>query len=201
MKFRNMWLKYYFSPDDGANGGGNGDGNGSNGGNGDGNGGDDGANGGDAGAKLSQYAQDISRLKKELKARLSEDERKKLEAQEKEQKLAELIARVNKSAIKAAVGEAKNLVKFEESDKSFDDILGFIVADDEEQATERGTALNNLLKKFYEQGKADALKEVGKNLSNGVQTGANKGETNIGAKLAQNARQTIDGKKFDNFIK
>lgn len=186
------WFCFQADGGDGSNGG-------------DGGNGGDGSNGGndDANAKLSQYAQEISKLKKQLKDRMSEDERKKQEEEERKQKYAELLARVNNSAVKASVGEARSLMKFEKDDKSFDEFLDYISAEDETQATERGTALNSLLKKFYEQGKKDALEEAGKNLSNGVRTGGNQGgkEESIGAQLAKSAGANADNKKFNNFMK
>jgi hypothetical protein len=116
----------------------------------------------------------IADLEKQLKAKMSDDEISQKEFNDMKKMLAqyqenERTNKINTSKIIAEnkLSEIKTLLEVKDTDKEFVEFISNISSEDNEQTTKTSTYIMNLIKKAYEKGKAESVKndlgDLGKN--------------------------------------
>lgn len=143
-----------------------------------------------------------------LKAKLTDEEKKKAAEIAKDQELEELRARLLENTISSnsykAIGltaEARINANIKEDDSEFKEFIANISSEDEAKTEKISSYVNKIVKAAYEKGKADITKEkmakmaTFKSKTTDDDDNPNKG---IGARLAQNSIKKV---KQNNYFK
>ena len=150
--------------------------------------------------KTQELNKQIQDLQSQLNSRLTDDEKRAKEVEDKDKKIEELTQLVkqkifnsNKSVLVASTSEMKEKMGIKNDDKEFDEFINSITLEDENKNSAVGSYLGKLLRNAYEQGQKDAKKEqISK--TNSIQVGDSKAnqESNIGARLAKERSESLN---------
>ena len=150
--------------------------------------------------KTQELNKQIQDLQSQLNSRLTDDEKRAKEVEDKDKKIEELTQLVkqkifnsNKSVLVASTSEMKEKIGIKNDDKEFDEFINSITLEDENKNSAVGSYLGKLLRNAYEQGQKDAKKEqISK--TNSIQVGDSKAnqESNIGARLAKERSESLN---------
>ena len=150
--------------------------------------------------KTQQLNKQIQDLKSQLDSKLTDDEKRAKEIQDKDKKIEELtqlisqrIFNANKSVLMASTSEMRDKIGIKSDDKEFDEFINSITLEDENKNATVSSYLGKLLKSAYDQGQKDAKKEqISK--TNSIQIGDSKAnqESNIGARLAKERADSLN---------
>lgn len=160
--------------------------------------------------KTQELNKQIEDLQNQLNSKLTDDEKRAKEVEDKDKKIEELtqlikqrVFSANKSVLVASTSEMRDKMGIKSDDKEFDEFLDSITLEDESKNATVSSYLGKLLKSAYEQGQKDAKKET-ISKTNSIQVGDSKAnkDLNIGARLAkQNAEALEKNQKSSKIFK
>lgn len=153
--------------------------------------------------KTQELNKQIEDLKNQLSSKLTDDEKRAKEVEDKDKKIEELTQLVkqkifnsNKSVLVASTSEMKEKMGIKNDDKEFDEFINSITLEDENKNSAVGSYLGKLLKNAYEQGQKDTKKEqISK--TNSIQVGDSQvnQDLNIGVRLAKKQQKVFEQNK------
>lgn len=163
-----------------------------------------------ADADLRNEKAEIQRLKAELDAKMTDEEKAKQTQAEKDKALealqkqiVEMKTSANKSKIEASLAEMKSKLEIKDDDKDFQNFVSTITTEDETKTATISAYLSKFLKQVYDKGVADATKAaIGKNNSlnnSGSNNNPNDIKDDLGSRLAK-ANKLTDGAKTYNYF-
>ena len=142
---------------------------------------------------------------------MSEDDKKKADAEAKDALIAQLQEQLKGNKIDAnqakAIGnvaEATTLIGLKSDDKDFLKFIANIATENAEQTVEVSQYVNKLVKDAFEKGKAEATKQnLGKlggfNANGSGNNGSNQGGESLATRLAkENANKAVQSNYFKN---
>lgn len=138
------------------------------------------------------YKKQIAELNQTINSKMTDDEKMKAAQAQRDKEFEEMKKMLEQSRIEASlsnfksnVSEAKALAGIEDDDSDFSDFISNAVLEDKEKNNSVSKYINSIVKKAYEKGKSDAVKEglgnMGKD-GKGSQ-GDNDGETEVDQKV------------------
>ena len=153
----------------------------------------------------------LNAANQKIKENMSEDDKKKAEAEAKEALIAQLQEELKGNKIDAnqakAIGniaEATTLIGLKSDDKDFLKFIANIATENAEQTVEVSQYVNKMVKDAYEKGKAEATKQnlskLGGFNANGSGNGSNQGAgESLATRLAkENANKKVQSSYFKN---
>lgn len=153
--------------------------------------------------KTQELNKQIQDLQSQLNSRLTDDEKRAKEVEDKDKKIEELTQLVkqkifnsNKSVLVASTSEMKEKMGIKNDDKEFDEFINSITLEDENKNSAVGSYLGKLLRNAYEQGQKDTKKEqISK--TNSIQVGDSQAnqDLNIGVRLAKKQQKVFEQNK------
>lgn len=151
-----------------------------------------------ADAKSKKADEEIRNLKSQLSSRMTDDEKRAKEIEDRDAVIEQLkeqirnsVIQSNKSKLYASTSEMTSKMGINADDKEFNSFLGFITLEDEKNNEAVGSYLGKLLQKAYQQGIDDTTKSNIAN-NNSIQTGSqtnSQKEKNMGSILAESKRK------------
>lgn len=152
-------------------------------------------------ADLEAKTNELSNVRKELDARLSDSEKEAASREADKAKIKELEEFIknqtvasNRDRVEALTGDVKSILGIENNNEEYLNMLGVLSKDDTDSARSVATYINKLVKESYEKGKKDANKDNLGNFSDGVNTNTtgNSNPDDFGKILAESATPEID---------
>lgn len=153
--------------------------------------------------KTQELNKQIEDLKNQLSSKLTDEEKRAKEVEDKDKKIEELtqlikqrVFSANKSVLVASTSEMRDKIGIKSDDKEFDEFLDSITLEDENKNATVSSYLGKLLKNAYEQGQKDAKKEqISK--TNSIQVGDSQAnqDLNIGVRLAKKQQKVFEQNK------
>lgn len=111
------------------------------------------------------YKAQIDALNASLNSKMSDEEKVKAAQKKKDEEfeqLKQLLAQTridsSKNTIKGNISEARALAGIEDEDESYLDFISSIVSEDGEKSSKVSKYINDMVKKAYEKGKSDSIK-------------------------------------------
>ena len=150
--------------------------------------------------KTQELNKQIEDLKNQLSSKLTDEEKRAKEVEDKDKKIEELtqlikqrVFSANKSLLVASRSEMRDKIGIKSDDKEFDEFLDSITLEDENKNATVSSYLGKLLKNAYEQGQKDAKKET-ISKTNSIHVGDSKADKdlNIGARLAKKNAEALE---------
>lgn len=138
------------------------------------------------------YKKQIAELNQTINSKMTDDEKMKAAQAQRDKEFEEMKKMLEQSRIDASllsfksnVSEAKTLAGIEDDDSDFSEFISNAVLEDKEKNNSVSKYINTIVKKAYEKGKSDAVKEglgnMGKD-GKGSQ-GDDDGETEVDQKI------------------
>ena len=153
--------------------------------------------------KTQELNKQIEDLKNQLSSKLTDEEKRAKEVEDKDKKIEELtqlikqrVFSANKSLLVASTSEMRDKIGIKSDDKEFDEFLDSITLEDENKNATVSSYLGKLLKSAYDQGQKDAKKEqISK--TNSIQVGDSQAnqDLNIGVRLAKKQQKVFEQNK------
>ena len=153
--------------------------------------------------KTQELNKQIEDLKNQLSSKLTDEEKRAKEVEDKDKKIEELtqlikqrVFSANKSLLVASTSEMRDKIGIKSDDKEFDEFLDSITLEDENKNSAVGSYLGKLLRNAYEQGQKDTKKEqISK--TNSIQVGDSQAnqDLNIGVRLAKKQQKVFEQNK------
>lgn len=151
----------------------------------------------------------LNEANQKLKANMSEDDKKKAEAEAKDVLIAQLQEQLKGSQISAnqatAIGnitEATTLIGLKSDDKDLAKFIANIATEDAEKTVEVSQYVNKIVKDAYEKGKAEATKQnlgkLGGFNANGSGNSGDGGKPSLAERLA---KENVAKKAQSNYFK
>ncbi|HIS12722.1 MAG TPA: hypothetical protein IAB40_06420 [Candidatus Onthocola stercoravium] len=153
--------------------------------------------------KTQELNKQIEDLKNQLSSKLTDEEKRAKEVEDKDKKIEELtqlikqrVFSANKSVLVASTSEMRDKIGIKSDDKEFDEFLDSITLEDESKNATVSSYLGKLLKNAYEQGQKDAKKET-ISKTNSIQVGDSQAnqDLNIGVRLAKKQQKVFEQNK------
>lgn len=153
--------------------------------------------------KTQELNKQIEDLKNQLSSKLTDEEKRAKEVEDKDKKIEELtqlikqrVFSANKSLLVASTSEMRDKIGIKSDDKEFDEFLDSITLEDENKNATVSSYLGKLLKNAYEQGQKDAKKET-ISKTNSIQVGDSQAnqDLNIGVRLAKKQQKVFEQNK------
>lgn len=138
------------------------------------------------------YKKQIAELNQTINSKMTDDEKMKAAQAQRDKEFEEMKKMLEQSRIDASllsfksnVSEAKALAGIEDDDSDFSDFISNAVLEDKEKNNSVSKYINSIVKKAYEKGKSDAVKEgLGKMGKDGKGSqGDDDGETEVDQKI------------------
>lgn len=138
------------------------------------------------------YKKQIAELNQTINNKMTDDEKIKAAQEQRDKEFEEMKKMLEQSRIDASllsfksnVSEAKTLAGIEDDDSDFSEFISNAVLEDKEKNNSVSKYINSIVKKAYEKGKSDAVKEgLGKMGKDGKGSqGDNDGETEVDQKI------------------
>lgn len=138
------------------------------------------------------YKKQIAELNQTINNKMTDDEKIKAAQEQRDKEFEEMKKMLEQSRIDASllsfksnVSEAKTLAGIEDDDSDFSDFISNAVLEDKEKNNSVSKYINSIVKKAYEKGKSDAVKEgLGKMGKDGKGSqGDDDGETEVDQKI------------------
>lgn len=138
------------------------------------------------------YKKQIAELNQTINSKMTDDEKMKAAQAQRDKEFEEMKKMLEQSRIDASllsfksnVSEAKTLAGIEDDDSDFSEFISNAVLEDKEKNNSVSKYINTIVKKAYEKGKSDAVKEgLGKMGKDGKGSqGDNDGETEVDQKV------------------
>ena len=152
-------------------------------------------------AENSTKDAEIKKLREELNAKMSDEEKTQQAQNEKDALIESLKQQIkignmntSKSNAESLLAESKSILGIKDGDKDYGNFIASISGEDLESTKTLAKYINNLIKDSYEKGKKDASKDNLGNFAKGISTGASeggKGVENYG-KIIANLEKTTD---------
>ena len=153
-------------------------------------------------ADLEAKTNELSNIRKELDARLSDSEKEaasrdadKAKIKELEEFIRNQTVASNRDRVEALTGDIKSILGIENNNEEYSNMLSVLSKDETDNARSVATYINKLVKESYEKGKKDANKDnlgnFGKGVSKSV-TDSQPNEGSFGKQLAESGKPTID---------
>lgn len=152
-------------------------------------------------AEKSTKDAEIKKLREELNAKMSDEEKTQQAQNEKDALIESLKQQIkignmntSKSNAESLLAESKSILGIKDGDKDYGNFIASISGEDLESTKTLAKYINNLVKDSYEKGKKDASKDNLGNFAKGISTGASeggKGVENYG-KIIANLEKTTD---------
>jgi len=153
-------------------------------------------------AELDAKNNELSNVRKELNARLSDSEKEAASREADKAKIKELEEFIknqtvasNRDRVEALTGDVKTILGLENGNEEYSNMLSVLAKDDTDSARSVATFINKIVKESYEKGKKDANKDNLGNFSEGVNTNATGKEVDpdsFGKMLAESGKPAID---------
>ena len=138
------------------------------------------------------YKKQIAELNQTINSKMTDDEKMKAAQAQRDKEFEEMKKMLEQSRIDASllsfksnVSEAKTLAGIEDDDSDFSEFVSNAVLEDKEKNNSVSKYINSIVKKAYEKGKSDAVKEgLGKMGKDGKGSqGDDDGETEVDQKI------------------
>lgn len=138
------------------------------------------------------YEKQIGELNQTLNAKMTDDEKIKAAQKQRDEEFETMKKMLEQSRLDASllnfksnIAEAKGLAGIEENDEEFSKFINNATLEDKEKNDSVSKYINSIVKKAYEKGKSDAVKEeLGKMGKDGKSSqGDNDGETEVDQKI------------------
>ncbi len=138
------------------------------------------------------YKKQIAELNQTINNKMTDDEKIKAAQEQRDKEFEEMKKMLEQSRIDASllsfksnVSEAKTLAGIEDDDSDFSEFISNAVLEDKEKNNSVSKYINSIVKKAYEKGKSDAVKEgLGKMGKDGKGSqGDDDGETEVDQKI------------------
>lgn len=138
------------------------------------------------------YKKQIAELNQTINSKMTDDEKMKAAQAQRDKEFEEMKKMLEQSRIDASllsfksnVSEAKTLAGIEDDDSDFSEFISNAVLEDKEKNNSVSKYINSIVKKAYEKGKSDAVKEgLGKMGKDGKGSqGDDDGETEVDQKI------------------
>lgn len=152
-------------------------------------------------AENSTKDAEIKKLREELNAKMSDEEKTQQAQNEKDALIESLKQQIkignmntSKSNAESLLAESKSILGIKDGDKDYGNFIASISGEDLESTKTLAKYINNLVKDSYEKGKKDASKDNLGNFAKGISTGSSesgKGVENYG-KIIANLEKTTD---------
>lgn len=153
-------------------------------------------------ADLEAKTNELSNIRKQLDAKLSDSEKEAASREADKAKIRELEEVIknqnvasNRDRVEALTGDVKTILGIENNNEEYGKMLSVLSQNETENARSIATYINKLVKESYEKGKKDANKDSLGSFSNGVNTTASEKEPeegNFGKMLAESGKPEID---------
>lgn len=138
------------------------------------------------------YEKQIGELNQTLNAKMTDDEKLKAAQKQREEEFETMKKMLEQSRLDASllnfksnIAEAKGLAGIEENDEEFSSFISNATLEDKEKNDSVSKYINSIVKKAYEKGKSDAVKEeLGKMGKEGKSSqGDNDGDSEVDQKV------------------
>lgn len=138
------------------------------------------------------YKKQIAELNQTINSKMTDDEKMKAAQEQRDKEFEEMKKMLEQSRIDASllsfksnVSEAKTLAGIEDDDSDFSEFISNAALEDKEKNNSVSKYINTIVKKAYEKGKSDAVKEgLGKMGKDGKGSqGDDDGETEVDQKV------------------
>jgi hypothetical protein len=153
-------------------------------------------------ADLEAKTNELSNVRKQLDAKLSDSEKEAASREADKAKIRELEEFIknqnvasNRDRVEALTGDVKTILGIESNNEEYGKMLSVLSQNDTDNARSIATYINKLVKESYEKGKKDANKDNLGNFSNGVNTTESNKEPEAGSfgkMLAESGKPEID---------
>lgn len=153
-------------------------------------------------ADLEAKTNELSNVRKQLDAKLSDSEKEAASREADKAKIKELEEFIknqnvasNRDRVEALTGDVKTILGIENNNEEYAKMLSVLSQNDTDNARSMATYINKLVKESYEKGKKDANKDNLGNFSNGVNTTESNKEPeegSFGKMLAESGKPEID---------
>ena len=144
------------------------------------------------------YKKQIAELNETINSKMTDDEKIKAAQAQREKEFEEMKKMLEQSKIDASllsfksnISEAKSLAGIEDEDTEFSEFISNAVLEDKEKNNSVSKYINSIVKKAYEKGKSDAVKEgLGKMGKDGK---GSQGDQDGGTEVDQRIKSIMEG--------
>lgn len=153
-------------------------------------------------AELDAKNNELSNVRKQLDAKLSDSEKEAASREADKAKIKELEEFIknqtvasNRDRVEALTGDVKSILGIESGNEEYLNMLSVLAKDDTDSARSVATFINKIVKESYEKGKKDANKDSLGSFSEGVNTnesGTELEDGGFGKMLAESGKPEID---------
>lgn len=153
-------------------------------------------------ADLDAKTNELSNIRKQLDAKLSDSEKEAASREADKAKIRELEEFIrtqnvasNRDRVEALTGDVKVILGIENNNEEYGKMLSILSQNETENARSIATYINKLVKESYEKGKKDANKDNLGNFASGVNTSSSEPEADAGSfgkQLAETGKPEID---------
>lgn len=157
-------------------------------------------------ADIKAKEEELNQKAQELASKMTDDEKVKAEAAEKDKLIASLQKRIKEDAISSSKTNAtailaanKKLLGIEDNDSAYDDFITSISSENFETTKTLATYINKLVTDSYEKGKKDSGKDSLGDFAKGVTTSSSaKGDEvgKLGTELAKATTGSVDSNLY-----
>lgn len=144
------------------------------------------------------YKAQIDALNASLNSKMSDEEKAKAAQQKRDEEyeqLKQLLAQTridsSKNTIKGNISEARVLAGIENEDEAYLDFISNIVSEDNEKSSKVSKFINDMVKKAYEKGKSDSIKD---NLGKMGQDGKTQKDDDEGSEIESKVKSLLGNK-------
>ena len=143
---------------------------------------------------------ELSNVRKELDARLSDSEKEEANRNADKAKIKELEDFIkqqtissNRDRVESLTGDVKAILGIDEKNEDYINMLNVLSKDETESARSVAAYINKIAKESYEKGKKDANKDNLGNFSEGIgKSGEKASDASFGKMLAESGKPAID---------